>query len=128
MAKRPKVPLPPFRNTASPGSPRHPPSLFHPRHILTILQWELLGKTDESDTSVQVDFGLGPENLTVEARKQWPYDFGLIYSVVLGKTSLETKMLVRNEGGESFDFNVLFHTYLRVPVSHSPHMNYWGGD
>jgi glucose-6-phosphate 1-epimerase len=78
-------------------------------------KWELLGKIDESETSVQVDFGLGAENLTIEARKQWPYNFGLIYAVTLTATSLETKLLVRNEGGESFDFNALFHTYLRVP-------------
>ncbi|KAI5854580.1 galactose mutarotase-like domain-containing protein [Tricharina praecox] len=98
------------------GKTTEGPTAALPQHgFARISKWELLGKTSESNTSVQVDFGLGPENLTVDARKQWPYDFGLIYSVVLGKTSLETKMLVRNEGGESFDFNVLFHTYLRVP-------------
>jgi len=78
-------------------------------------KWYVMGKIDESETSVQVDFGLGPENLTVDVRKQWPFDFGLIYSIVLSKNSLATKMLVRNEGGQSFDFNTLFHTYLRVP-------------
>ncbi|KAL0637530.1 hypothetical protein Q9L58_003419 [Maublancomyces gigas] len=80
-----------------------------------ICKWELLGKTSESERSVQVDFGLGPENLTAGLQKQWPYPFGLIYSVTLTRTSLETKILVRNEGSETFDFNWLFHTYLRVP-------------
>lgn len=98
------------------GKSSEGPTATLPQHgFARISKWELLGKISESETSVQVDFGLGPENLSVDARKQWPYDFGLIYSVVLGKTSLETKMLVRNEGGESFDFNMLFHTYLRVP-------------
>lgn len=80
-----------------------------------ICKWELLGKTSENESSIQVDFGLGPENLTVDLRKAWPYAFGLIYSVTLTRTSLETKILVRNEGNETFDFNLLFHTYLRVP-------------
>jgi glucose-6-phosphate 1-epimerase len=80
-----------------------------------ICKWELLGKTSENEGSVQVDFGLGPENLTVELRKKWPYAFGLIYSVTLTRTSMETKILVRNEGSDTFDFNLLFHTYLRVP-------------
>ena len=94
------------------------PTAALPQHgFARTSKWELLGKIDESETSVQVDFGLGPENLTIESRKQWPFDFGLIYSVVLSKTALETKILVRNEGGVSFDFNLLFHTYLRVPVS-----------
>lgn len=82
-----------------------------------ICKWELLGKTSESESSVQADFGLGPENLSVDLQKQWPYPFGLIYSITLTRTSLETKILVRNEGEETFDFNLLFHTYLRVPVS-----------
>ncbi|KAI5808578.1 galactose mutarotase-like domain-containing protein [Peziza echinospora] len=78
-------------------------------------KWELLGKTSDSASHVQVDFGLGPANLTEEARAAWPHEFGLIYSVVLSKGSLETKILVRNEGKESVEFNVLFHTYLKVP-------------
>ena len=77
-------------------------------------KWELLGKNESSSSAVTVDFGLGPENLSVDARKAWPFDFGLIYSVTLAAGSLETKILVRNEGGESWNFQTLFHTYLRV--------------
>jgi glucose-6-phosphate 1-epimerase len=39
----------------------------------------------------------------------------LIYTVTLTKNSLDTKLLVRNEGQEPWEFNALFHTYLRVP-------------
>ncbi|KAF8246347.1 galactose mutarotase-like protein [Wilcoxina mikolae CBS 423.85] len=98
------------------GKTTEGPTASLPQHgFARITKWEVLGKIDESQTSVQVDFGLGPENLDVDSRKQWPFDFGLIYSVVLSKTSLETKLLVRNEGSQTFDFNALFHTYLRVP-------------
>ena len=79
-------------------------------------RWELLGRTEESDESVAVDFGLGNDGLTEEEKKEWPYEFGLIYSVVLTKDSLETKMLVQNGGEKPFDFNMLFHSYFRIPV------------
>jgi len=92
-----------------------PTSTLAQHGFARISKWEFLGKSEEADKNVRVDFGLGPENLNVELRKQWPFDFGLIYSVVLSKNSLETRILVRNEGNQSFDFNTLFHTYLRVP-------------
>ena len=98
------------------GKTTEGPTASLPQHgFARISKWEVLGKTEETETSVQADFGLGPENLSVDARKQWPFDFGLIYSVVLSETSLETKLLVRNEGSMTFNFNALFHTYLRVP-------------
>ncbi|KAI9754393.1 MAG: hypothetical protein M4579_004731 [Chaenotheca gracillima] len=71
-------------------------------------------KNSASDSSVKLDFGLSSTNLAPEARKAWPFDFGLIYSVTLGKDGLETSMLVRNEGEKSFEFCLLMHTYLRV--------------
>ncbi|CUS08596.1 unnamed protein product [Tuber aestivum] len=98
------------------GKPTEGPVAALPQHgFARLCKWELLGRTSETDTSIQVDFGLGPENLTADQREQWPYIFGLIYSVNLSKNSLETKMLVRNEGFKTFDFNLLFHTYLRIP-------------
>jgi glucose-6-phosphate 1-epimerase len=51
-----------------------------------------------------------------KARKAWPYDFGLVYSVTLGKGTLETGMHVQNKGDQSFDFHCLFHTYFRIKV------------
>ncbi|KAI9791445.1 MAG: hypothetical protein M1833_001522 [Piccolia ochrophora] len=86
-------------------------------------RWEFLDKsTSESETtphgssdnSVKLDFGLSSSNISADARKAWPYSFGLIYSVTLGRTGLETTLLVRNEGQESFSFQVLLHSYFRV--------------
>jgi glucose-6-phosphate 1-epimerase len=84
--------------------------------------WEFLGKSTsessstKSDDSVKLDFGLSTAMLDEESRKAWPYEFGLVYSVTLGKGSLETSLLVQNKGGRSFDFQCLFHTYLRIKV------------
>lgn len=78
-------------------------------------RWEFLGKTSEGGSSIQVDFGLGPENLSAEAKAAWPSNFGLIYTVTLTRKTLETKMIIRNEGTETFKFHVLFHTYFKVP-------------
>lgn len=66
---------------------------------------------------MKMDFGLSPSNLDDTARKSWPYNFGLIYTVTLSKDGLETSMLVRNEGTEAWEFQVLMHTYLRINVS-----------
>jgi len=80
-----------------------------------ISRWEFLGNQSESDSSIQVDFGLGPENIPADVRAVWGYDFGLIYSVTLSTNTLETKIVIQNKGTETFDFQVLFHTYFRVP-------------
>jgi len=82
--------------------------------------WEFLGKnTSEStstkaDDSVKLDFGLSTSMLDEKSRKAWPYEFGLVYSITLGKGTLETGLHVQNKGDESFDFQCLFHTYLRI--------------
>jgi len=79
-------------------------------------KWELLGRTEESDDVISVDLGLGPEGLDEETKEKWGYQFGLIYTITLTKDALETKILVQNtEEEKSFDFNLLFHNYLRVP-------------
>jgi len=87
-----------------------------PQHgFARICKWEFLGKTSNSPSHVQVDLGLSHRNVPQDLREKWPYPFGLIYSVNLSPTSIETKMLVRNEGEQSFKFNLLFHTYFRLP-------------
>ncbi|KAF3903964.1 hypothetical protein ABW21_db0208862 [Orbilia brochopaga] len=84
-------------------------------------RWELLGRTEAEsagDVNICVDFGLDSRSLDEETRGKWGAEFGLIYSVTLTSTTLETKMVVQNAGeGDSaaFQFNVLFHTYLHVP-------------
>lgn len=50
------------------------------------------------------------------SKKAWPYQFGLIYSVTLGKEGLTTSMVVRNEGEAAWEFQVLMHSYLRIEV------------
>jgi glucose-6-phosphate 1-epimerase len=90
--------------------------------------WEYLGKsTSESqpvssnkgDDSIQLDFGLDHSSLSPEASKAWPIEFALVYSVTLSKEGLKTTLIVRNEGKETFDFQTLLHTYLRVKVRQS---------
>jgi glucose-6-phosphate 1-epimerase len=71
---------------------------------------------EPGDTGVTIDFGLSPSNLNEETREAWPYNFGLIYSVTLTRDGLETSMVVRNEGQQAWDFQVLMHTYLKVKV------------
>lgn len=68
------------------------------------------------DSSVKLDFGLSPDNLSDESKASWPYPFGLIYSVTLSRDGLETSMLVRNEGEEAFEFQFLLHTYFKINV------------
>jgi galactose mutarotase-like enzyme len=84
-------------------------------------RWEFLGKSDTEDASesnsVKLDFGLDKSGLSEEARKAWPLDFGLVYSVTLSKDSLQTVMTVRNEGEESFEFQFLLHSYWKIQVS-----------
>lgn len=48
---------------------------------------------------------------------KWPYQFGLTFSVTLSSEELETSLVVRNTGSKTYDFQVLFHTYLAVDVS-----------
>lgn len=59
--------------------------------------------------------------LSGDAKKAWPHDFGLVYSVTLSRESLETSLHVQNKGDQSFEFQVLFHSYLRIKVqTYSP--------
>lgn len=89
--------------------------------------WEFLGKnTSESggasgkkagaDEEVKLDFGLSSGMLPEDVRAKWPYEFGLVYSVTLGKGTLETGLHVQNKGGEAFEFQALFHNYLKIEV------------
>jgi len=105
-------------------SPDHAATSKLPQHgFARISRWEFLGKsTSESsstsssdgDSSVKLDFGLSPSNLTEESRKAWPYEFGLIYSVTLNREGLNTSLMVRNEGETAWEFQILLHSYLRV--------------
>jgi len=83
--------------------------------------WEYLGKSSTESgapeavsSGVKLDFGLSSANLSAEAKKAWPFQFGLVYSVTLAKDGLQTMLNVRNEGNESFEFQVLLHSYFAV--------------
>jgi len=111
------------------------PSIMHttsklPQHgFARTSRWEYLGKSSTesnnttSDDGVKLDFGLSTAMLSKEVRDAWPYGFGLTYSVTLSKEGLETTMNVRNQGDESFEFQVLLHTYLHVQVSVGPNFD-----
>jgi glucose-6-phosphate 1-epimerase len=85
--------------------------------------WEFLGKSStestgkKADDSVKLDFGLSSGMLDEATRKKWPQEFGLVYSVTLGKGSLKCALHVQNKGVEAFEFQCLFHTYLAVKVT-----------
>lgn len=87
-------------------------------------RWEYLGKsTTESnpmskggDDSVKLDFGLSSDSLPPAAKALWPHAFALIYSVTLATDGLQTILNVQNTGNEQLEFQMLLHTYFRVPV------------
>ncbi|KAI2640973.1 galactose mutarotase-like protein [Xylaria nigripes] len=84
--------------------------------------WEFLGKssaesspsTGVSDASIKLDFGLSSATIDEKSKLLWPYTFSIIYSVTLTPDSLRTSISITNDGSESFDCQVLMHTYLRI--------------
>ncbi|KAK4100666.1 galactose mutarotase-like protein [Parathielavia hyrcaniae] len=109
-------------------APTHPQTKGLPQHgFARTSRWEFLGKsTSESaaddkasasnEPTVKLDFGLssGSPGLDPVARAHWPFRFNLIYSVTLNPSSLTTSIVATNDGAESFECQVLMHTYLRV--------------
>ncbi|TVY84109.1 Glucose-6-phosphate 1-epimerase [Lachnellula suecica] len=104
-------------------APDHAATSKLPQHgFARTSTWEFLGKsTSESsstkeggDSSVKLDFGLSSNNLSEDSKKAWPHEFGLIYSVTLGKEGLATSIVVRNEGESAWEFQTLMHSYLRI--------------
>lgn len=53
---------------------------------------------------------------------KWNGNFSLIYSVTLSTEDLETSIVVRNTGAETYSFKFLFHSYFKVNVS-SPNLS-----
>ncbi|KAK9448897.1 galactose mutarotase-like domain-containing protein [Limtongia smithiae] len=90
------------------------PTSTLPQHGFARLStWELLGQVAAEPLTVQ--FGLGPENIPEALRKEWPFDFTLLYTVALGVDTLETKLTVQNSGSVAWDFQTLLHTYFKIP-------------
>ncbi|KAJ5179361.1 hypothetical protein N7492_002571 [Penicillium capsulatum] len=103
---------PPPQNHATSSLPQH--------GFARNSNWEFLGKSSSEsaenpgEIAVKLDFGLSHTMLSEEFRKAWPYEFGLVYSVTLTRSALETALEVRNEGQQNFEFQVLMHTYLNI--------------
>lgn len=107
--------------------PDHPTGQLNQHGFARTSRWEYLGKsTTESsklpnssgDSSVKLDFGLSDSILS---DSKWDYQFALTYSVTLSSEDLQTSLVVRNTGSQNYDFQVLFHSYLKVQVSFYAH-------
>jgi glucose-6-phosphate 1-epimerase len=83
-----------------------------------------LGKStsEGSSSSVKLDFGLSSENLEDTVKSQWPYSFGLLYSVTLDRDSLNTTLVVTNDGDTPFECQTLLHTYFKIKVRLFAHL------
>lgn len=82
--------------------------------------FEFLGQVSDSPLTVQ--FGLGPENVDEKFKSLWPYNFTLIFTVILDGETLKTEISVENPTRgvpdselKEWDFNFLFHNYFHVP-------------
>lgn len=92
-------------------------------------RWEYLGKSSSEsaalpgnggDGSVKLDFGLSHGSLDNSAQQAWPHKFELTYSITLSSTELGTSLAVRNTESTPWEFQVLFHTYLKIDVRSPP--------
>ncbi|KAG6006070.1 hypothetical protein E4U21_007430 [Claviceps maximensis] len=100
-----------------PATSDHMPTSKLPQHgFARTSRWEFLGKStsEGSGSGVKLDFGLSSDSIPESTRALWPYTFGLLYSVTLEKDSLNTTLVITNDGVESFDCQMLLHTYFNV--------------
>ena len=68
------------------------------------------------DSSVKLDFGLSDGIISDGSRAAWSHKFELTYSITLSAGELATSLAVRNTEEAAWEFQVLFHTYLKVDV------------
>lgn len=103
------------------GKKTEGPTKELPQHgFARISNWEFLGVTSDNPPTVQ--FGLGPENVDDDLLSLWKKsdgsegfnDFSLFLTVELKSDSLKTSIEVQNTSSVPFDFNYLFHTYLKI--------------
>ncbi|ODQ78112.1 hypothetical protein BABINDRAFT_40516 [Babjeviella inositovora NRRL Y-12698] len=97
------------------GKPNHATEKLPQHGFARSSEWEFLGQVSENPPTVQ--FGLGPENVDAEKLLLWEgaNDFTLLLTVTLEESQLTTRIEVENTGAAAFDFQWLFHTYLRIP-------------
>lgn len=75
------------------------------------------GLIQRLDTYLMMNsLGLDHSMISEEHRQMWPFDFELVYTVILSADTLETHLRVQNIGDKAFDFNTLLHTYFLIPV------------
>lgn len=101
------------------SAPDHEATSKLPQHgFARNSRWEFLGKStsEGSSSSVKLDFGLSSETLDDATKSRWPYSFGLLYSVTLDRDSLNTTLVVTNDGDAPFECQTLLHTYLKIKV------------
>lgn len=70
------------------------------------VNWSVASMTDES-----VELVMEPSDYTKE---MWDKKFKCTFTVTLQENQLDTKMLVENQGEESFDFQAALHSYFTV--------------
>ena len=108
----------PSSNKATEGLPQH--------GFARTTKWEYLGKSSSEsstlpnssgDSSVKLDFGLSNTMLDNIPSEWKNYQFGITYSVTLGKEDLETTLAIRNTGEKDFEFQTLLHSYWAIDVS-----------
>ena len=108
----------PSSNKATEGLPQH--------GFARTSKWEYLGKSSSEsstlpnssgDSSVKLDFGLSNTMLDKIPSEWKSYQFGITYSVTLGKDDLETTLAIRNTGEKDFEFQTLLHSYWAIDVS-----------
>lgn len=104
-----------------PPPPNHATSALPQHGLARSSLWEFLGKSSSessgsaaADDTVKLDFGLSSAMLTSNFQSKWPHEFGLVYSVTLSPEGLGTSLQVRNQGEQSFEFQVLLHTYFGI--------------
>ncbi|CAD6590031.1 MAG: hypothetical protein ASARMPRED_004532 [Alectoria sarmentosa] len=105
----------PSSNKATEGLPQH--------GFARTTKWEYLGKSSSEsstlpnssgDSSVKLDFGLSNAMLDKIPSEWKNYQFGITYSVTLGRDDLETSLAIRNTGEKDFEFQTLLHSYWAV--------------
>ncbi|KIY52740.1 glucose-6-phosphate 1-epimerase [Fistulina hepatica ATCC 64428] len=95
------------------GSPSHPDHMKLGQHgFARNSVWKYDGYTETPDfVTVRLTLESTPAIHTL-----WPKSFHLTYVVELGEHTLSTDLHVKNTSAAPFDFQALFHNYIRAPA------------
>ncbi|KAL1740678.1 galactose mutarotase-like domain-containing protein, partial [Schizophyllum fasciatum] len=96
------------------GPPSHPDHLRLPQHgFARSSKWTFDRIVLDSDAGVSVKLTLTP---SVEIGKVFDKPFSLAYVVTLAEHQLSTDLHVTNTSAQSWEFQALFHNYIRAPA------------